>query len=59
MNKRNPSGAVTLQEAETEKAGHFKYLGSTVKRNRKFGKELMKHVQAGWRKVSVVMCDRL
>ena len=46
---------------ELIKVEDFKYLGSTVQRNGECGKQVKKHVQAGWnrlRKVSGVMCDK-
>ena len=39
----------------------FKYLGSTIQSNREYGKEVKKHMQAGWngwRKMSDVMCNQ-
>ncbi|KAK3570388.1 hypothetical protein QTP86_019270, partial [Hemibagrus guttatus] len=61
VNEREGSGTVRLQGEEVKKVQEFKYLGSTVQSNGKWGKEVKKRVQAGWngwRKVSGVLCDR-
>uniref|UniRef100_A0A087XJI6 Uncharacterized protein n=1 Tax=Poecilia formosa TaxID=48698 RepID=A0A087XJI6_POEFO len=61
VNKRDPSGDMRLQGTKIKKVKDFKYLGSTVQNNGECGKEVKKHVQAGWtgwRKVSGVMCDK-
>ena len=61
VNERDPSRTVRLQGAEVKKVEDFKYLGSTVHSNGKCGKEVKRHVQAGWnrwRKVSGLMCDK-
>ena len=58
VNERNLSRTVRLQGAEIKKMEDFKNLGSTVQSNRECGKEVKKHVQAGWsgwRKVSDVI----
>nr|XP_033493144.1 uncharacterized protein LOC117263658 [Epinephelus lanceolatus] len=61
VNEKDPSGTVRLQGVEINKVEDYKYLESTVQSNGECGKEVKKHVQAGWigwRKVSGVMCDR-
>ncbi|KAK3548354.1 hypothetical protein QTP70_010715 [Hemibagrus guttatus] len=61
VNEREGSGTVRLQGEEVKKVQEFKYLGSTVQSNGECGKEVKKRVQAGWngwKKVSVVLCDR-
>ena len=47
VDERNPSGAVRLQEAEMETMEDFKYLGSTVQRNRMWRRR-EEEVGAGW-----------
>ena len=57
----NSSGTVKMQGKEVAKVEDFKYLGSTVQRNRECGREVKKRVQAGWngwRRMSGVICDR-
>ena len=61
VNGKDQSGSVRLQGVEVKKVEDFKYLGSTMQSNGKCGKEIQKHVQAGWlgwRKVSSVLRDK-
>ena len=61
VNERQVKGTVKTQEEEVAKVEDFKYLGSTVQSNGECGKEVKKIVQAGWngwRRMSVVICDR-
>ena len=58
MLMKEGGGTVWFQGAEVVKVDEIKYLGSTVESNGDCGRECRKRVQAGWRKVAEVMCDR-
>eukprot|EP00064_Thunnus_orientalis_P021775 superscaffoldBa00006835_g21943 len=58
LNGREDSGMVRIQRVEVVKVDVFKYLGSTGQSNGECGREEKKRVQAGWRRVSRVICNR-
>ena len=58
MNERGNSSTLWLQATEMVKVDDLKYLGSTVQSNEDCRSECRKRVQAGWRKVAGVICNR-
>lgn len=48
VNERDLSERVKLEGQEIKKLRNLKYLGSIVQSNGEWGKEVKKHLQAGW-----------
>ena len=58
INGENDDETVKMEDTKVPRVKEFKYLGSTVQESGSCEREVKKRVQAGWRRVSGVICDR-
>ena len=58
INGGNNDETVKMEDTKVPRVKEFKYLGSTVQESGGYGREVKKRVQAGWKRVSRVICDR-